>query len=244
VTVDQLGILIGNYGNTSDGILTAEVCVDTLCATGQRDLKESNDNSTFYVPLTRDLPVEARSVIHYRLTRSGGSKPLVLWMSGVRSPAEDQQIKAPAGPLTGRGLDVKLRVKDDKAPLAKSVYADQVMNVYELNQPKPYFEELGQACRMMAEGRERVTADCSAPSTLLRRELFFPGWTAKIDGSPAPIAEYKDLFQSIALPVGKSTVVFRYEPPHMIWAWLAMLVGFAMLLLPAMNKKSQERKHQ
>ncbi|OYD76175.1 UNVERIFIED_ORG: putative membrane protein YfhO [Burkholderia sp. CF145] len=244
VTIDQLGILIGNYGNTSDGILIAEVCVDTLCASGQRNLKESNDNSTFYVPLTRDLPVEAQSAIHYRLTRSGGSKPLVLWMSGVRSPAEDQQIKAPAGALTGRGLEVKLPVKDDKAPLAKSVYSGQVMNVYELNQPKPYFEELGQSCRVTAEGRERVTADCSAPSTLLRRELFFPGWTAKINGSLTPITEHRDLFQSIALPAGKSSVVFRYEPPHMIWAWIAMLVGFAMLLLPAMNKKSHERKHQ
>ncbi|MFL9952499.1 hypothetical protein PQR65_03705 [Paraburkholderia nemoris] len=244
VTIDQLGILIGNYSNTSDGILAAEVCVDALCASGRRDLKESNDNSTFYIPLTRDLPVEAQSMIHYRLTRSGGSKPLVLWMSGVRSPAEDQQIKGPAGALTGHGLQVKLLVKDDKAQLAKSVYADQVMNIYELNQPKPYFEELGQSCRVTAEGRERVTADCSAPSTLLRRELFFPGWTVKINGSLTPIAEHKDLFQSIALPVGKSSVVFRYEPPHMIWAWIAMLVGFGMLLLPAMNKKSHERKHQ
>lgn len=244
VTVSQLGMLIGNYGNTSDGMLSAEVCIDAQCANGQRDLKESNDNSTFYIPLTRDLHIDARSVIHYRLTRSGGSKPLVLWTSALRAATDDQQLMGPAGAVTSRGLELKLPIKDDSAPLAKPVYSDQVMSIYELNQPKPYFEASGQTCRLTVEDRERVATDCSAPSTLLRRELFFPGWTARINGSPAPIAEHKDLFQSIALPAGKSSVVFRYEPPHMIWAWIAMLAGFAMLLLPVMNKKSHERKHQ
>ncbi|ACC71473.1 hypothetical protein PPMP20_12525 [Paraburkholderia phymatum] len=239
VTIDQIGVSIGNYGNTSDDMLMAEVCVDAVCSRGQRDLKESNDNSMFYIPLSRALSVDAHAVVRYRFARSGGSKPLALWMAAVRDPADEQQLTGPAGVQTGHGLQIKLPIQDGKPSLARQVYADQVMNIFELGQPKPYFEEAGQACRITAHDREHVMADCSTPSTLLRRELFFPGWTAKVNGSPTSIAEHRDLFQAIALPAGKSSIVFGYEPPHMIWAWLAMLVAFGMLLMPAMKKKSQ-----
>ncbi|WP_020069849.1 glycosyltransferase family protein [Paraburkholderia caledonica] len=244
VTIDHIGMLIGNYGNTSEGIITAEVCVDSVCASGQRDLNGSSDNSMFYIPLARPLPVEARSVVNYRFTRSGGSKPLALWMTTVHEPADDQQLKRLDGLLTGHGLQIKLVIRDDKPSLGKQVFADQVMNIYELGQPKPYFEELGQACQITSHDRERVTAYCSAPSTLLRRELFFPGWSAKVNGSLAQISEHKDLFQTITLPAGESSVVFSYEPPHMIWAWTAMLVACSMLFMPVIKTKSQQRKRQ
>uniref|UniRef100_E1TAA5 YfhO family protein n=1 Tax=Burkholderia sp. (strain CCGE1003) TaxID=640512 RepID=E1TAA5_BURSG len=242
VTIDHIGVLIGNYGNTSEGIVTSEVCVDSLCTSGQRDLKGSSDNSMFYVPLARALPVETRSVVTYRFTLSGGSKPLALWMTTVHEPADDQQLHWPGGALRGRALQVKLLIRDDKPSLAKQVYADQVMDIYELGQPKPYFEELDQACQITSQDRAHVTTDCSVPSTLLRRELFFPGWTAKVNGSVTPISEHKGLFQTIDLPAGKSSIVLSYEPPHMIWAWIAMVIGFGMLLAPAVKKKSQQRK--
>lgn len=242
VAIDEIGVSIGNYINTSDGELATEVCVDSVCANGQRDLKTSNDNSTFYIPLARALLVDAHSVVRYRLARRGGSKPLALWMAAVRAPADDQQLKGLAGIQTGHGLQIKLLIREDKPPLAKEVYADDVMNIYELRQPRPYFEEAGHVCRIMAHDREHVVADCSASSTLLRRELFYPGWTAKVNGSSTTIAEHRGLFQSIALPAGKSSIVFGYEPPHIVLAWLAMLIAFGALLIPATKTKSEQRK--
>ncbi|TKC91856.1 hypothetical protein FAZ69_04895 [Trinickia terrae] len=244
VVIDRVGVSIGNYNNTSDGILTAEVCVDSACASGQRDLKESIDNATFVIPLNRDLRIDPVSIVSYRFTRNGGSKPLALWKAATREPAQEQRLEGPTGPQNGYGLQIRLQIRDDKAPAAKQVYADRIMTVYELNQPSPYFEDLQRSCRVTAHDREHVTTECSAPSTLLRRELFFPGWAAKVNGSLTPITEHKDLFQAIALPEGKSTIVFRYEPPHMIWAWIAMFVAFGVLILSTMKKIPHERKRQ
>jgi uncharacterized membrane protein YfhO len=59
----------------------------------------------------------------------------------------------------------------------------------------------------------------------VRRELFYAGWNAHVNGATAGITMDKDLFQTIALPQGKSTVEFDYAPPHIIWMWLAVLLG-------------------
>lgn len=236
VVVSHIGVSIGNYNNKSNGVLTAQVCVESLCAQGQHGLTGSSDNSMFVIPLDRDLPVDARSAVRYRFTYSGGNEPLVLWMSATPNPDMAQQLAGPTGAQPGRGLQVRLQLKDDSAPLAKQVYADRIMSIYELGQPKPYFEELGGPCRLAARDREHVNADCLSPATLLRRELFFPGWTAQVNGSAASITEHRGLFQAVALPVGKSTTTFRYEPPRMIWAWIAMFAGLATLVAPAMKR--------
>lgn len=244
VAISAIGVSIGNYSNGADGVMTAEVCVDSVCSSGQRGLTGSADNAMFYVPLSRDLTIEADSVVRYRFTYASGSKPVALWMSVVHGPAEEQQLTGPEGPQPAYGLRMRLITRDGKAPVAKQVYADRIMAIYELDRPARYFEAPGSGCRILAHGRERVTADCSAPSILLRRELFFPGWTATINGSPTSITEHSKLFQAIALPKGKSDIVFRYQPPHMIWAWIAMAIALGMLALPTTRTISQEWKRK
>ncbi len=244
VAISEVGVSIGNYHNGADGVITAEICVDSVCSSGQRGLTGSVDNAVFYVPLSRDLTIKPDSVVRYRFTYANGSKPVALWMSPVRGQAEEQQLAGPQGPQPGYGLQMRLITRDDKAPIAKQVYADRTMTIYELDQPAPYFEVTGSACRTLVHTRERVTADCSSPSTLLRRELFFPGWTATINGSPTSIMEHRDLFQAIALPKGKSEIVFRYQPPHVIWAWIAMAIALGMLALPTTRTISQGWKRK
>jgi hypothetical protein len=236
VTVSRVGVSIGNYNNKSNGVLAVEVCVNGLCASGQRGLAGSADNSMFYIALGRSLTIEPGSVVRYRFAYSGGNQALVLWMAGTPDPALDQRLTGPAGAEPHRGLQIRLQIEDGSAPLARQVYSDRIMAIYELAAPHPYFETFGQSCRLSPHDREQVIADCAAPSTLLRRELFFPGWAAKINGAPTPIAEHRGLFQSVALPAGKSTIVFSYEPPHMIWAWLAMFAALGALIASATNR--------
>ena len=48
----------------------------------------------------------------------------------------------------------------------------------------PYFEAEGGACRVAPESRERVVTECERPARLIRRELFFDGWRATVNGQP------------------------------------------------------------
>ena len=67
--------------------------------------------------------------------------------------------------------------------------------------------------------------DSPAPAYLILRDAFYPGWTARIDGEPAPILRANVLFRALQVPAGKSRVVFTFEP-H-LWQ-VSLAAGVAM----------------
>ncbi len=109
------------------------------------------------------------------------------------------------------------------------VFEGSDIDVYELAAPAPYFSLAAGACTLAPRGRRVVDADCAAPARLLRRELFAPGWTARIGPMRVPIARDQEIFQSVALPAGRSRVAFAYAPPGIAWAWGAFALGLAGL---------------
>jgi len=108
-------------------------------------------------------------------------------------------------------------------PFLHLIYRDAAMEVFELPNPAPYFSAPG--CTLTGLRRERVTLDCPAPATLLRRELFMPGWHATINNRPAAVLQADDVFQSVAVPAGRSVVRFGFTPPFMALGWVAMVMG-------------------
>lgn len=123
----------------------------------------------------------------------------------------------------------------------RSVYSDPALTIYELPNPAPYFETTGAACLLGVEGRTRIAAQCAGPATLVRRELFFPGWTATVNGAPAAIAEHREIFQAVALPAGRSEVRFDYAPPHILWAWLVSFAALAAWIYPTARRRLARR---
>jgi len=140
-----------------------------------------------------------------------------------------------AAPYETRLLAAELKLR--------TAYSDAVMTIYELPHPSPYFEIVAGRCNMVPLERASATVDCSTPAVLLRRELFYPGWNASVNGTSATITAYKNLFQAIALPRGRSTVRFTYAPPHIIWMWLAALLGLAGLAMSFYRPPSQKKGH-
>jgi hypothetical protein len=112
----------------------------------------------------------------------------------------------------------------------------EAMTIYELPGHSPYFEPLGSKCRIDEAKRTSAIITCDGSATLVRRELFFPGWTATVGGKETLILEHKGLFQEIALPAGRSDVRFSYAPPHIGWAWLAAALGAGALLAPLASR--------
>ncbi len=110
-------------------------------------------------------------------------------------------------------------------PGAERVFRSALTDIFLLPAPAPYFEAKGGPCSLSAETRTKVSASCKAEATLVRRELFMPGWRATSGQGSAPVARWKDLFQSIDLPAGTTRVAFDFRPPGVKWAELAMLLA-------------------
>jgi hypothetical protein len=106
---------------------------------------------------------------------------------------------------------------------ATRLFQGQVMDIWSLPNPAPYAAAPG--CSVTLIARTHILADCPAPSRLVRRELAAPGWEARVNGTPQPIAVAGEIFQSIALPAGHSDIACAYAPPGMDWAWLACGLG-------------------
>jgi len=121
----------------------------------------------------------------------------------------------------------------------RRVYEDSILTIFELPEPSPYFEARG--CQVEPQHRTSVRVQCEAPSTLIRRELYFPQWRAAVNDASATIEPHGRIFQQVALAKGTNEVRFSYAPPNIAWAWLAATLGFAALFAPTLLLR---RKHQ
>ncbi len=68
--------------------------------------------------------------------------------------------------------------------------------------------------RIVDDLPERVVIETKAdgPAYLVLADTFDPGWSATVDGQPAPIRPAYIAFRAVYLPGGDHTVVFTYRP--------------------------------
>jgi hypothetical protein len=131
--------------------------------------------------------------------------------------------------LVPAGTDPFAAAATDPADAPRHVFRSALADVYELPNAAQYVEARGAACTLTPAGREALTADCAAPATLLRRELFDPGWRAEVDGSAVAVQPADEILQAVALPAGRSEVRFRYAPPLIGWACAGAILALAVL---------------
>ncbi|TCK96544.1 hypothetical protein [Paraburkholderia sp. BL9I2N2] len=116
-----------------------------------------------------------------------------------------------------------------KAIGIKQVAADTNMRIYELNNPRPYFD--APACSLAAATRGELRANCTRRTTLTRLELYMPGWRAFVNGQETALRQVDEIFQQIDVPAGTSKVQFVFRPPHIEWAFVAFAIGLLMMLV-------------
>ncbi len=79
-----------------------------------------------------------------------------------------------------------------------------------------------------------VSAEVEQPGILVLSDVFYPGWTATVDGAPAKIYRVDGLFRGVALDKGDHTIIFQYSPKSFkIGLFIAVLtlVGCLGLLI-------------
>lgn len=240
-SIRGVSVLLGNYGNTSDGDLSIRLCAGETCVSGTRPLSDSEDNSLFYVPLAGALPVAAGSPATVTVSHAGGSKPAALWIWPAL-PGSVQRLRGTDGKLlAGKSLRLSFAYSAPSSALPR-VYHDALINIFELQNPVPYYRiASGGPCRLDAINRDSMRATCSAPARLVRSELYMPGWRASLNRKRIEVNPYEEIFQSFNLPSGESFLRLSYVPPLERPAQLGVLFAAVALLLELVFAIRQSR---
>jgi hypothetical protein len=218
-TVTGIRMLIGTYHGQARGHLLVELCSANACTHGSADLDTAADNAPVEVPLSPPLQVDPAAPVRYRIDYPAG-RQVAIW-AGQMAGAEI------AGPTAVRpGLAPQFWLEQaGGASRPRLVYKGFSLDIYELPHPASYFEAVGSTCAIEPVSRTQVVANCTGPAMLVRRELFYPGWGATVNGRAVPITEYDSVFQKITVPQGISEIRFAYRPLYIDWAWTAAAVG-------------------
>jgi hypothetical protein len=87
-----------------------------------------------------------------------------------------------------------------------------------------------------------LEATLAAPGLLVLADAFFPGWSATVDGAPAPILATNHLFRGVPVPAGQHRIRFAYRPwtfPAGVAVSLAAAVALGGLWLVARRRPRQ-----
>jgi hypothetical protein len=136
-----------------------------------------------------------------------------------------EALSGPAGKLPGKVFRLAFRYQAPGLPL-QEVYSDALVTIWQTPHPSSYFSiGAGGPCVLRIASRRVLEARCSSPATLVRRELFMPGWEARVNGTKVALAPFDEVFQAITLPAGASEVRFSFAPPGILWGWIAAASG-------------------
>jgi hypothetical protein len=121
------------------------------------------------------------------------------------------------------------------------VFISKAMWIYRLDHAAPYYATTpGSACAISMPKRTRVRIECAKPAALIRRELFYSGWHARVNGHAVAVRPAAPLFQTIDLPAGRSNIRFFYRPPFerraCAAAGLGLLLWLALVLIDAKRR--------
>jgi hypothetical protein len=106
--------------------------------------------------------------------------------------------------------------------------------IYRLAEANPYVTAPG--CTIETRSRNAFEVACAHRSGLTRRETYFPGWRATIDGRAAHLERVDGVFQSLTVPAGTHRIAFAYAPPYVEFAYAALALGCAWLLLEVVRR--------
>jgi hypothetical protein len=75
-----------------------------------------------------------------------------------------------------------------------------------------------------------IDAELDEPGLLVLADSYYAGWTATVDGNPAPIYATNHLFRGVPVPAGSHRIRFEYRPVS-IWSGAVLSAASALLLV-------------
>jgi hypothetical protein len=145
--------------------------------------------------------------------------------------------------LTGRGgpgldlLNVRYFLKPASAADPNPVYADANWKIFAnpSARPRAWVEGATGLAGVEEHSARHIIVKVTASSrgTLVLSELYYPGWEARVNGSPQRIAEVHGGLRGIPIPQGESVVTVDYAPASVMLGAILSLLTFALTLVAA-----------
>jgi hypothetical protein len=86
-----------------------------------------------------------------------------------------------------------------------------------------------------------LTLHAPRPGLLYMADAYAEGWSAKVNGSAAPILPANYGFRAVAVPAGDTRVELSYLPPGLTTGALVSLVCLAIAMAMSLRKALPER---
>ena len=131
-----------------------------------------------------------------------------------------------ARPAPAAGNLLPLLARDSFDPLAESfVEGDAALPA------TPDAPARGAPARIVRDDADvvEIEATLAAPGLVVLADTYYPGWTATVDGVPAPILPTNHLFRGVPAPAGTHRIRFAYRPRSLaLGAALSLLTALAL----------------
>jgi hypothetical protein len=85
--------------------------------------------------------------------------------------------------------------------------------------------------RVHEPNRVVVEVESGPTGWLVLTDLWYPGWTCRVDDNPVSIERADYLFRAVAVPEGRHEVVFTFEPQSYLWGKRISLGTLAAVIL-------------
>ncbi len=206
--IGGMSVTVGTFMGASRGPLTATLCAAQHCETAQADAGMAVDDAALTFMFPAPLAVPPGAVLSYRFAHPRGAA-IALWLAPDAHRVETPTIRLIAAAQAGG---------------PRLVFQDPLAAIYELPQAASYAQVSGGGCTLVIADRQTMRTACAAPGLLLRRELYFPGWRAVVNGVSMAVAQ-DGVFQTVAVPAGDSVVRFEFLPPGIGWACALALLA-------------------
>ena len=76
----------------------------------------------------------------------------------------------------------------------------------------------------------RYTSENSKAGVAVFSEIYYPGWTATIDGQPVEVARVNYVLRALRVPAGRHEIVFSFRPASVSTTEVIAYVAFALLI--------------
>lgn len=140
-------------------------------------------------------------------------------------------------PVPGLSADLQV-VRSSSAAALRTVPAIETAATPSLSAPRG-----GAPARVLSAGSEAlsVQARLQRPGYLILDDLFYPGWTATVDGRRAAIQPADGLLRAVRVPAGSHLVHFGYHPASVtigeILTLAGLLIALALLIVPPQARR-------
>jgi hypothetical protein len=171
-------------------------------------------------------------------------------MPGLRTVYEDDRVRVDAlpDPWPRAWLVHRCQVVSDPASLLESLDRLEYKNTVLLEEQPvcrleaPPKAEPFPAIESCEPSRVVLKVEAASDALLVLSDLYYPGWRATVDGRPADILRANYLMRAVALPAGRHTVVFVYEPASFKAGIAASLAGgLAIALMVWLHLRSHRK---